>query len=221
LYLDNHLLVVDKPSGLLVQGDSSGRPDLLSEAKQFIKHKFAKPGNVFVGLVHRLDRPVSGVVVFARTSKAAARLSAQFRERQVHKRYLALVQGRVTEPGSLRHHLRKQERRVAVVRPGTKGALEALMDYRPLKVIGRWSLLEVVLKTGRPHQIRVQLSASGFPILGDTMYGAEPWLSADEIGLHCWQISLTHPTRKEIMEWTAAPPPSWPVEAIEFASSGT
>ncbi|MFV1980506.1 MAG: RluA family pseudouridine synthase [Rhodothermia bacterium] len=219
LHLDNHLLVAVKPAGMLAQRDSTGDPDFLSDAKQYLKVRFNKPGKVFVGLVHRLDRPVSGVVVFARTSKAAGRLSTQFRERTVEKEYLAMTEGRITEKSVLRHYLKKGRFRTDVVRPTVAGAREAVLECNPILVVGRWSLVHILLKTGRPQQIRAQLAAIKHPILGDTRYGAGSWGKAGGIALHCWRMGLVHPVTKEPMQWSAPPPKSWPSEVFEFLSS--
>jgi 23S rRNA pseudouridine1911/1915/1917 synthase len=219
LYLDNHLFVVVKPSGKLAQADSTGTSDLLSDAKAYLKTKFNKPGNVFVGLVHRLDKPVSGVTVFARTSKSASRLSAQFREQTVDKEYLALAEGRFAEACVLRHYLKKDPIRTRVVRASTKGAREAVMECNPVLVIGNRSLVHVRLKTGRAQQIRAQLSEINHPIVGDTRYGAASWVRDDDIALHCWRIGLRHPTTKEMMRWTAPTPRKWPSEVSQFFKS--
>jgi 23S rRNA pseudouridine1911/1915/1917 synthase len=219
LYQDNHLLVVVKPAGMLVQGDRTGDDDLLSEAKQYLKIEFNKPGNVFVGLVHRLDRPVSGVVVFARTSKAASRLSEQFRSRIVEKSYLALVEGWLAEPLDLRHFLKKTRRRTEVVKQGTRRAKEAVLSCRPLKIIGRETLIEVDLDTGRAHQIRAQLAAEGHPVVGDTRYGAAPGPIRGAIALHCARMGIRHPVKKVRMVWSAPLPESWPSDVRSAASS--
>lgn len=197
LYEDNHCLAVNKPAGLLTMGDQTGAPTLVEAAKAYLKEKYHKPGEVFLGVVHRLDRPVSGVVLFARTSKAAARLSAQFRERTVNKTYLAIVEGRVTEPSAaLEHWLRKdhQTNQVSVVAPGTPGAQECFLNYRRLKSLGSRTLLEISPQTGRSHQIRVQLSAQGWPIAGDRKYGARTtW--PDGIALQAQRLVFQHPTK--------------------------
>jgi 23S rRNA pseudouridine1911/1915/1917 synthase len=209
LYLDNHLLVVNKPAGLLTQEDRTGDPDLLTLGRAFLKERFGKPGRVFLGLVHRLDRPVSGVVVLARTSKAAARLSAQFRQRTPEKRYLALVEGRCAGQGRLIDYLRKADRHVRVVAPGTLGAQQATLSWEALGHDDGLSLVDVVLETGRPHQIRVQLARQGWPILGDFRYGASRELDGRNLALHCYRLCVDHPTLRERMCWTAPPPSSW------------
>jgi len=216
LYLDNHLLVVNKAAGQPVQADRSGDADLLAEAKRLIGEKFNKPGNVFVGLVHRLDRPVSGVLVLARTSKAASRLSAQFRERTVEKEYVALVEGRVTEEGTIASFLRKEGTRVRQVSGGTAGGKEAELRYEPLGILGRRSLVKVVPLTGRPHQIRVQLSNQGFPIVGDLKYRASEEFDGRNIALHCHRMTLAHPVGGLRMTWTAPLPSTWPGEVVDL-----
>jgi RluA family pseudouridine synthase len=209
LYLDNHLLVVYKPPGLLVQEDRTGDPDLLTLGKAYLKEKFDKPGNVFLGLVHRLDRPASGVMVLARTSKAAARLSKQFRERTPEKRYLALIVGAVGGSGTCIDHLAKVDRHVHVVEADHPKAKRAVLQWRSLGSRDGLSLLDVRLKTGRAHQIRVQLAHQGWPILGDFRYGAEQELDGRNLALHCYHLAITHPTRRERMAWQAPPPDVW------------
>jgi len=211
LYLDNHLLVVDKPAGLLAQADRTGDPDLVSLAKAYLKERFDKPGNVFVGLVHRLDRPTSGVVVLARTSKAAGRLSDQFRSRDTEKRYLAVVAGQLADAGEAVDGIDKGEGgSVAVVPEGTPGSQRAALRWRTLARDGRQSLVEVELLTGRKHQIRAQLAARGAPVLGDFRYGNQtPFADGHGIALHAYRLTLQHPTRREPMTFSAPPPASW------------
>ena len=211
LYLDNHLLVVDKPAGMLSQGDRTGDEDLVTWAKAFLKERFDKPGNVFVGLVHRLDRPVSGVLALARTSKAAGRLSDQFRRRQPDKRYLAAVEGPLQGDGLAIDWLVKGEagtvRRVAKT---AEGAKEARLRWRALASDGRHTLVGVELLTGRSHQIRVQLAGLGAPIVGDLRYGASgPLGDGRGIALHAASLTVEHPTRREPMTWTSPPPARW------------
>jgi len=199
LFEDNHCLAVNKPAGLLTMGDRTGAPTLVEAAKAYLKEKYRKPGDVFLGVVHRLDRPVSGVVLFARTSKAAARLSEQFRERTIEKTYLAVVEGKVREPaGTLHHWLKKdhETNRVAVVSARTPGAQECLLDFRRLQSQGTKTLLEITPQTGRSHQIRVQLSAAGWPIAGDRKYGAQThW--PEGIALLAQRLMFLHQTRRE------------------------
>ncbi|MEO0558427.1 MAG: RNA pseudouridine synthase [Bacteroidota bacterium] len=211
LYLDNQLLVVDKPAGMLSQEDRTGDLDVVTWAKGEIKQRFGKPGNVFIGLVHRLDRPVSGVMVLARTSKAAGRLSDQFRRRAIDKRYLTVVEGGLAAEGQAIDWLLKGEHgTVRRVLPNTPGAKEARLRWRQLAADSRHALVEVELMTGRAHQIRVQLAGLGAPIVGDLRYGASaPLGDGRGIALHAVRLTLDHPTRKERMTWTSAPPSSW------------
>lgn len=213
LYQDNHLLAVNKPAGLPCQPDASGDPTLVAAAQAYLKQRYHKPGNVFVGLVHRLDRPVAGAVVLARTSKAAARLSAAFREGRVEKIYLAVVAGCFeSDEGRLVHWLRKisRRRRSEVAAPDTPGAREAILAYRVIAAAGGASLLEVALHTGRSHQIRVQLAAAGHPILGDLKYGAAAALPGGVIALYARRLRFEHPTRGEAVAVVAPEPPGWP-----------
>jgi len=209
LFVDNQILVVNKPAGMLVQEDETGDPDLFTLAKAYVKERFEKPGNVYLGLVHRLDRPVSGVMVFARTSKAAARLSDQFRRRTVDKRYLAVVEGVRQGSGSCVDYLVKENRRVRVVPKTYPRAQRAELSWKTVAVRGGLSLVEVRLETGRPHQIRVQLAHGGTPILGDFRYGATKELDGRNIALHCYHLGFEHPTRREHMAWETLPPETW------------
>lgn len=211
LYLDNHLLVVNKPPGLLAQADHTGDPDVLTLGKAWLKARFGKPGRVFLGLVHRLDRPASGVMVLARTSKAAARLSDQFRRRLPEKRYLALVEGVWTGAGTAVDHLVKAGRTVRVVPATHPGARRAELAWRVLATdeAERLSLVEVRLETGRPHQVRVQLAHRGHPLLGDFRYGASRPLDGRNLALHAYRLGIEHPTRRVPMHWVAPPPAAW------------
>jgi len=214
LYLDNHLLVVDKPPGLLSQADATGDPDLVTLGKAYLKERFQKPGNVFTGLVHRLDRPTSGVVALARTSKAAGRLSDQFRRRTTEKTYLAVVEGRLGDHGEWVERedgIDKGEGgSVRVVAAGTPGSQRAALRWRTLDSDGACSLVEVDLLTGRKHQIRAQLAALGHPVVGDFRYG-RPTRFADGhgIALHALRLALDHPTRAERMVFVSPPPAAW------------
>lgn len=213
LYLDNHLLVINKPAGLLSQADETGDPDVLTIGKTYLKDRFDKPGNVFLGLVHRLDRPASGVMILARTSKAAARLSDQFRKRTPEKTYLAITEGHIEREERLVDYLLKEDRHVRVVDRSEKGARRAELDYT-IGGRGTWSgrpvtLVEVRLKTGRAHQIRVQLAERGHPLLGDMRYGAVTEFDGKNLALHACALGIDHPTTKERMTWKAPPSESW------------
>lgn len=199
IYEDNHIIIVNKESGEIVQGDKTGDQPLSETVKQYIKTTHNKPGNVFLGVVHRLDRPVSGVVVFAKTSKALARLNDMFREGQVHKTYWAIVQGK---PGSEADTLtgwitRNEKRNKSYIHPReVRGSKQAVLKYRLLACTDRYSLLEVQLLTGRHHQIRCQLSAMGCPIKGDLKYGAKRSNPDGSISLHARRVEFIHPVSK-------------------------
>jgi 23S rRNA pseudouridine1911/1915/1917 synthase len=208
LYTDNHLLVVHKPAGMLTQGDGTGDTSLLELCRAYVKQQFNKPGNVFLGLVHRLDRPVSGVVVFARTSKAAARLSAQLRARQVHKIYWALVEGEVPAEGRLIDRLVRTATRSRVTKDES-----GLLAELQFKRLGYWqgiSWVEVILETGRHHQIRVQFAHYGHPVVGDRRYGAATPFTPYALALHARMLRLQHPTRPEVLTFTTEPERYWP-----------
>jgi 23S rRNA pseudouridine1911/1915/1917 synthase len=222
---DGPILAVNKPAGLLTLGAKPGVPTLERQVKQFLKEKYDKPGNVYLGIPHRLDRPVSGVVVFARNSKAAARLAEQFRERQVRKIYWALVEGTPdSAAGELIDWLRKapDQAHVEVVSAEAPGAREARLRYRTLAtnaggVQRKRTLLEIEPLTGRTHQIRVQLAARGWPIVGDAQYGATTSLvetrAADPrdepIALHARSLTILHPVRYDSLTITAPLPAYW------------
>jgi 23S rRNA pseudouridine1911/1915/1917 synthase len=212
LFEDNHCLAVLKPARLLTAGDETGDESLLEQAKAYLKAKYAKPGNVFLGLVHRLDRPVSGVVLMARTSKGAARLSEQFRAGTVRKVYLAIVEGHVAAAeGELRDWLVKNEATnvVRVVSPGTAGGKQSVLRYRRLKSGRGGTLLEVTPLTGRSHQIRVQLAHAGHPIRGDSKYGSTH-RGGGTITLHAQSLTFEHPVCREPMTVSAPMPDEWP-----------
>jgi 23S rRNA pseudouridine1911/1915/1917 synthase len=209
LYEDNHLIAVNKRSGDIVQGDKTGDEPLSDRVKAYIKRKYDKPGDVYLGVVHRLDRPVSGVVLYARTSKAAARLSRMFQEREVDKTYWAVVRNRpAMEEDTLVLHLRKNERqnKSYPANEGAKGAKRCELHYRLNGVTDRYWLLEVEPITGRHHQIRAQLAAIGSPIKGDVKYGADRPNKDGSIHLHARSIHFQHPVKKESMTITAPLP---------------
>ena len=199
LFEDNHLIAINKRAGQLVQGDKTGDACLADEIKAFLKVKYNKPGNVFCGVIHRLDRPTSGVVIFAKTSKALERMNAQFREKLTDKSYVALVHGKLSNKESLVHELRKNEQKNKsfVVDPG-KGK-EARLSYNPIKIFDSYTLIEVNLETGRHHQIRCQLSHIGHPLRGDLKYGAKRSNEDGSICLHSAKLLFTHPITKESM----------------------
>ena len=206
LYEDNHLLAVVKPPNLPVQADRSGDDDLLSILKRYIGNKYQKPGNVYLGLVHRLDRPVGGVMVFARTSKAAARLSAAFAEHAQDRRYLAVLRGSLPGEVTLEDDLVKDPATgtVRVVPAGTPGAKRARLVSRPLARREGLTLTEVRLFTGRAHQIRVQHAHAGLPLWGDARYGqGRP---GQQIALWAASLALEHPTLRQTMRFACPPP---------------
>ena len=206
LYEDNHVIAMIKPPGLATMGLPEGEKTLFTQTKAYIKEKYAKPGEVYLGVVSRLDVPVSGVVLFARTSKAAARLNEQFREHTVEKIYAALVEG-IIMPAEAEcvDWLCENGRHRKIVPAQSVGGKESKLRYRTLRRIGQCSLIEIQLETGRKHQIRVQLAGHGFPIRGDFKYGAK--LSFPKgIALHAWKLTFLHPTTKEPIRLTAPLP---------------
>ncbi len=206
LYLDNHLLAVVKPPNLPSQADSSGDDDLLSILKEYIRVKFAKPGAAYLGLVHRLDRPVGGVMVFARTSKAASRLSESFRTHAQDRRYLAVLEGVCPGEMQLEDCLLKDPKsgNVRVVPRGTAGGKQARLLTQPLAVRDGLTLSQVQLFTGRSHQIRVQHAHAGHPLWGDMRYGHG--VPGRQIALWAWEMTLGHPTTHERIALHALPP---------------
>ena len=211
LFLDNHLIAVAKPSGLPTQSESKDRPSLLELTRQWVKVEFRKPGKAYLGLVHRLDSPVAGAVIFARTSKAASRLSRQFRERSVKKFYRAIVEGRPQpECGDLTHYLRKEKSLKATVFPRpAPDAKKAELAYAITKSLPNKSVLEVELKTGRFHQIRAQLAFMGHPVIGDLKYGASSALPEKNIALYAEKLIFHHPVSDEEPAIECPPPAYW------------
>ncbi len=214
LFEDNHLIAVNKPAGYLSQGDQTGDVTVMDLVKEYIKVRYNKPGEVFLGSIHRLDRPVSGVILFARTSKALSRMTEAFRDRKVTKTYWAIVDEQPAPiEGKLRGYIYKDAKKnLSKVLPKAnsnrhQGAKEAVLDYRMLGRIGSNVLLEVKPETGRPHQIRVQLAQQlESPIRGDLKYGFPTPNEDGNINLHSRQLEFQHPVKKEPVTITAEPP---------------
>ena len=211
IYIDNHLIAVTKPAGLLTQPSGNADESLIDQTRQLIKEKYNKPNNIFLGLVHRLDRNVSGVILFARTSKAASRLSKQFREGTLEKRYRAIVLGKLKkEHTTLVHYLRKEKSLRATVFPReTPEAKRSELSYDVINSLEKKSLLEVSLSTGRFHQIRAQMAFIGHPIIGDVKYGAPEPLPNQEIALYAHKLVFSHPVSNEEITLTAPEPKTW------------
>ncbi|MBR3145837.1 MAG: RluA family pseudouridine synthase [Bacilli bacterium] len=202
LYEDNHIIVVVKPYNVLSQGDSTGDTSIMDMVKEYIKVKYHKPGNVYLGLVHRLDRPVGGIMVFARSSKAAARLTKAFNEHKITKKYLAIVHGKMEkEKDTLVDKIEKTSDGNSIISENGK---EAILDYEVLEYNKEkdCSLVSIVLKTGRHHQIRVQFASRGHYLLGDQRYGV---LDNKQISLFSYYLSFTHPVTKEVLEFRRMP----------------
>ena len=211
LYEDNHIIVAVKPAGVLSQADGSKAPDMLTLLKAYIKEKYHKPGDVFLGLVHRLDRPTSGVMVFARTSKAAMRLSESIKKGQFYKTYFCVVEGSITpKQGHWVDNLKKDEQALKsfVVSEHTSGAKRAELNYTVKNESEGFCLVEVQLLTGRHHQIRVQFAHRGFPLVGDHKYGTATGKS--ELALFAASLSFPHPTTKKTLVFTAPLPNFFP-----------
>ncbi len=211
LYEDNHLIVAIKPAGVLSQSDGSNAPDMLTILKAYIKDKYQKPGEVYLGLVHRLDRPVSGVMVFARTSKAASRLSEQIRTRRVEKIYRCVVNGVLEGEGRLENFISKDEASNTVTVSDTEkpGFKASYLDYRALASKDGMTLAEVKLGTGRSHQIRAQMAHAGHPLIGDQKYGKKDNRTKD-IALEAYKLSFEHPVKREFITFEAPVPDTFP-----------
>ena len=213
VYEDNHLLIVEKPINIPVQADSSKDKDLLTLLKEYIKEKYNKPGDVYLGLVHRLDRPVGGVMVFARTSKAASRLSNELRKQQIYRKYKAIIRGTLpNKQGELVDYLYKDRKKnlVSVVSSKNKDGKKAILEYKVLSKKDNLSMLEVELKTGRSHQIRVQLANQGTPLYGDQKYGEHVNKHGQQIALWASSLSVKHPTKDEMITVESEPPKEYP-----------
>jgi 23S rRNA pseudouridine1911/1915/1917 synthase len=213
LYEDNHIIAVNKMPSDIVQGDKTGDPTLADLLREYLREKYGKTGNVFIGIPHRLDRPTSGVVLYARTDKALARLAEQFREGAVRKTYWAVVGEKPSKDSdTLVHWLKRNpaQNKSYVVAAHSAGAQEARLSYRLIGSLERYHVLEIGLETGRHHQIRAQLAAIGCHIKGDLKYGAPRSNPGGGIHLHARQISLVHPVKKETLT-IVAPPPRDPV----------
>lgn len=218
IYEDNHLLVVEKPVNVLSQGDDTNDKDMVNLLKDYIKVKYNKPGNVFIGLVHRLDRPVGGIMVFAKTSKAASRLSEQVRNKSFKKTYRAVLNGNMRKDSdTLKDYLYKNKKTnmVSVVNKNHKDAKDAELSYETIAKNEKFSMVQVDLKTGRPHQIRVQFSSRKHPLFGDQRYGQDVNKKGDQIALWSYKIEITHPTTKEKMEFICEPPNKYPWNLFE------
>ena len=208
IYEDNHILVVNKAAGLLVQGDQTGDESLVDIAKRYIKDKYKKPGDVFLGLVHRLDRPTTGVIVLARTSKALKRLNQQFKDRVPKKVYRAIVSGSPESSARLEHYLKKNssQNKSFHYPKTTSNTKNAVLHYRHVESLKSYHVLEIELETGRHHQIRAQLAAVGLHIKGDLKYGAKRPNPNGSIHLHARSLLFVHPTKKEEMKFIAPYP---------------
>jgi len=214
LYEDNHLIAVNKKAGEIVQGDSTGDEPLVERVKKYIKKKYNKPGEVFLGIVHRIDRPVSGIVIFARTSKALSRMNKLIQEREIKKIYWALVKELpAKDEGELKHYiLKNSEKNKSYAFPKEKlGAKLGILKYKLISRSTSYYLLEIDLKTGRHHQIRAQLAKIGSPIKGDLKYGFSRSNKDGSISLHARKVEFIHPVKKEPVTIVAAPPVSDPL----------
>mgnify|MGYP002530017692 FL=1 len=213
IFEDNHLLVVEKPVNILSQGDDTNDKDMVNLLKQYVKEKYNKPGNVYIGLVHRLDRPVGGIMVFAKTSKAASRLSDQVRTKTFKKTYRAVIHGDMNKKeDTLKDYLYKNKKTnmVSVVNRDHKEAKNAELSYKTLDRKDGFSLVEIDLKTGRPHQIRVQFASRKHPLFGDQRYGQNLNKVGQQIALWSYKIEIDHPTTKERMEFVCDTPNEYP-----------
>ena len=209
LFEDNHILVAVKPQNIPSQADKSGDLDFLTQLKKYVKEKYNKPGDVYLGLVHRLDRPTGGVMVFARTSKAAARLSRQLKDHQMQKQYAAIVSADIPPSADLKDYLKKncQTNVSAIAASDEEGAKLAILHYDVVRTSGGYSLLHICLQTGRSHQIRVQLANIGAPLVGDVKYAGA---ACEKLCLWAYQLAFIHPVTKESLKFNAPYPAYFP-----------
>ncbi len=217
LYEDNHIIVAEKPQNMIIAADKTGDESMLDVLKEYVRVKYNKPGEAYLGLVHRLDRPAGGLAVFARTSKAASRLADQLKANELKRTYYCVVRGVPKEnAGKLINYLKKNEREnnVLVVPQAEDGAKKAVLNYKLLETIetadGSLSLLEVQLETGRSHQIRAQMAHIGCPLWGDQRYGFEVNKKGQQLALYAVKLRLIHPTKKESMQFICYPPEKAP-----------
>lgn len=219
IYEDNHLLVVEKPVNVLTQGDITGDRDLLTILKEDIKIRYKKPGNVYLGLVHRIDRPTGGIIIFAKTSKAASRLSKQIRDGRFKKIYLAVVYGTFyTNKGRMEHYLEKNrsKNKVYIINNVTEDTKEnviakkSILEYEVLDHVGGLNLIKINLITGRSHQVRVQFTGQGYPLFGDRKYNEKLSKPGEQLALWSHSIEFIHPTKQEKIILSCNPPPLYP-----------
>jgi len=209
LYEDNHIIAVNKQPSDIVQADKTGDEPLSEKVKKYIKKKYNKPGAVFLGVVHRIDRPVSGVIIFAKTSKALSRLNTLFREKKIKKTYLAIVKNKPSPTkNTLVHYLKKNnlKNKSSAFKKSIEGSLKSELEYELIKSLDNYYLLKITPKTGRHHQIRVQLSKIGCPIKGDLKYGAKRSNKNASINLHAYKVEFIHPVKKNNIIISAKPP---------------
>lgn len=200
LYEDNHIIVVLKPCNILSQSDNTGDMDMLTMVKSYVKEKYNKPGNVYIGLVHRLDRPTGGIMVFARTSKAASRLSSEIKNNKMTKSYLAIIPNFKEEKGTYKDYLKKIDNKSIISNQITGKYAE--LNFEKIKEKDNLSLVKINLVTGRHHQIRVQFSSRGYPLYGDQKYGVE---NKEQLALFCYKLKFIHPVTKENMSFVRYP----------------
>ncbi len=218
IFEDNHIIAVEKPVNVPSQKDDSKDDDMLAVLKKDIKRRYNKPGNVYLGLVHRLDRPAGGVMVFAKTSKAASRLSQQLRTGKFKKIYYAVVLGQPDDSGQLKHYLLKdgKSNNVRITEESAKGAKQALLNFIVIGKSDKLTLLKIDLATGRPHQIRAQFAGIGHPLYGDQKYGQDSNKPGMQLALWSAEITITHPVTDEKISFKSAPPAKPPWNIFNF-----